>query len=47
MLMNPSRSAWPVRAAMLAAVIYGVIEWLALMRSRVLDRFGTRSKRAG
>jgi len=37
---NPTRSilvAWP---ALAAALVYGLVEWLALSRSRAGDAFG-------
>jgi hypothetical protein len=39
--LRPALPAWP---AIAAAIAYGTIEWLALSRSRLLARLGTRRR---
>jgi hypothetical protein len=41
-MLYPSRSAGSAWLAVAAAVAYGFIEWLALWRSRAIDRLGAR-----
>ena len=41
--VRPMQPAWPVLAAALAC---GLLEWLALSRSRLADRLTARARRA-